>query len=81
MLGHYHAKNRALKKNKYIYIEESEVQLLECKETISRNMFYDLFVILRTLLPLNVIHLMITNLCLKPRAHTSKGKVKFLQAE
>ena len=67
---------------KYIYNEESKVQLLKCKETISRNMLYALFVILRTLLPLNVIHLMITNLLLKTRARTHiKGKGKFLQAE
>ena len=63
--------------NKYISNEESKVQLLQCKETISRNMLYALFVILRTLLPLNVIHLMITNLCLKSRAHTyqKQGKI------
>ena len=58
-------------------IQESRVQLLQRKETISRNMLYALFVILRTLLPLNVIHLMITNLCLKSRAHTyqKQGKI------
>ena len=48
---------------------------LKCKETISRNMLYALFVILRTLLPLNVIHLMIANLLLKTaRAHISKTR-------
>ena len=60
---------------KYIYNEESKVQRVKCTETISRNMLYALFVILRTLLPLNVIHLMITNLLLIPaRAQISKAK-------
>ena len=54
---------------------------LKCKETISRNMLYALFVILRTLLPLNVIHLMIANLLLKTARTHIKDKVKFLQAE
>ena len=60
---------------KYIYNEESKVQRVKCTETISRNMLHALFVILRTLLPLNVIHLMIANLLLKTaRAHISKTR-------
>ena len=60
---------------KYIYNEESKVQRVKSTETISRNMLYALFVILRTLLPLNVIHLMIANLLLKTaRAHISKTR-------
>ena len=59
---------------KYIYNEESKVHSLKCKETISTNILNVLFVILRTLLPLNVIHLMITNLLLKTaRAHISEA--------
>ena len=66
--------NKAYKSSVFV-IQESRVQLLQRKETISRNMLYALFVILRTLLPLNVIHLMIANLLLKTaRAHISKTR-------